>query len=153
MKQDPRYQEFAASYRDGKIFVKMPRSKARAIMLVWGVLQARHGSDGPGTLPTLVEVLQDEESAAAEFGLKSVFYSLTPEDCRLDIESLQRFEEKDETGVLRLFRGTLERGLDNDPRVDWITRTGGPKPKNSLGLEREDNPADQDLFDFDAFTL
>lgn len=153
-KLDPHWQKFAASLRKDQIYVKMPVGKARAICIVWPVISAHvHERDirEIWTLDALVKLLTDEASGSQEYGIKSVFYSLTVESCQKDIDALRVFVEKDATGVFRAFMDALEGGLRSDPAFDWITRVGGPSSHPFEALQRDSDPVDilfEDLFDF-----
>lgn len=149
---DPRWQEFAASLRDGQLFIKMPASKARALLLVWEILSQRvkATSETKSAVAALLQLLHEELTGTLEYGIKSVFYAVPTALCQKDIEVLRHYEGEDATGVFAAFRETLERGLRNEPAVDWIERVGGPKREALAGLEREDSePVDLSVFDFE----
>lgn len=153
---DSRWQEFAASLRDGQLFVKMPAPKARALLLVWEILSQRVKTtrETAASATALFRLLHEELTGTLEYGIKSVFYSIPLEMCQKDIEVLRHYEGEDATGVFAAFRETLERGLRNDPLVDWIARVGGPKREALAGLEREDSePVDLSVFDEDTTFL
>lgn len=148
-KLDPKWQEFSASLRKGELFVKMPIGKARALYIVWQIVSSHvHERDiiECWNLDKLFKLVSDEAAGSQEYGIKSVFYSSTVESCQKDIEALQKFGEEDKTGVFRLFKETLEKGLRSDPEVDWVSRVGGPKAHVFEALQAEPESADS-LFD------
>lgn len=143
-KLDSKYQEFGVSRRDDQIFVKMPRSKARALVMVWDLTP--QGRGGPERIQALMNLLTEEEAASAEYGLRSVFYQVPATECQKDLDALVTLAENDATGVVHLFREALQAGLNNELEVDWILRVGGPGKKPPAILEREGTPANRELF-------
>jgi hypothetical protein len=77
---------------------------------------------------------------------------MVPEaECGKDIEVVSYFVAEDQTGVFKLFKESLEKGLQSDPEVDWIARVGGPQAHPFEALQLEPEPVDvlfEDLFDF-----
>ena len=77
----------------------------------------------------LLTFLREQLRAATN---QSLFYRIPVEEARQDIVDLTALEPKDRSEIIEKFRVCLERGLRNEPRVDWISRMGGPKPDSSL---------------------
>lgn len=146
MRLDPQWREFAASRRDEDVFVKMPRSKARGLLLLWAALKEKHPElkDREG-LCDLFGFLTSEEQAAGEAGFPSVFYQQSLSQCQKDVENLQILEDKDSTGLIKALRSALLKGTKNDPEVDWIARVGGPKRSRLKDLEKEDALPSRDI--------
>lgn len=153
-KLDPKWQDFAASLRKGQVYVKMPVAKARALGMVWHILSQKIMlTETVLTCGTnLIKMIMDEAVASQTYGIKSVFYMVPVEECGKDIEVLGYLVEGDSTGVFRLFKESLEKGLQSDPEVDWITRVGGPQAHPFEALQPEiTEPVElsiEDLFDF-----
>lgn len=149
---DPDWTEFSASNRKNQIFVKMPAVKAKSLLDLWTVISQTVELD-PETRRLSSEIfklLQDELEGTLEYGNKSVFYTVPSDVCRKDVKALQQLEDKDPTHVFTDFRETLEKGIRNDPSVDWIQRVGGPPNRGPLaGLERED----EDFLELSIFDL
>lgn len=135
---DPRWKEFSASIRKGVLYVKMPAEKANLLVLSMQCLRAlkEMGEEiSLGNLHTQEVFLREQVEAATN---PSVFISVTAENVREDIETLRSIEERDQAGILRSYREVLEKGLRNEPAVDWITRMGGPKADPFEGLAKDD---------------
>ena len=152
-KLDPDWQNFAASLRKGDIYVKMPIAKARALGMIWYILSQK-GAYSKGlkdALDALIKVITEEATGSQTYGIKSVFYMVPVDQCEKDIELVSHLVAGDQTGVFKLFKETLEKGLQSDPEVDWIARVGGPQAHPFEGLQVESDPVDvlfEDLFDF-----
>lgn len=148
---DPKWQEFAASLRKGQVYVKMPIGRARALMMVWHIISSStkltQDQKLVDRINTAFKLIEDEAVGSQTYGIKSVFYMVPMDQCRKDIEALSIFAEKDLTGVFRSFKESLEKGLQSDPEVDWISRVGGPQPHPFEALEREPDPIDLSLDD------
>lgn len=145
------WQQFAASLRKGQIYVKMPVGKARALGTIWNVLSQKvmHDQSIKGAMDTLIKTVTDEAVDSRTFGIKSVFYMLSVDDCKKDIEVLNYFVKEDQTGVFRAFMDALEGGLRSDSVFDWITRVGGPSSHPSNAPQRNSNPVDVLFEDLD----
>jgi hypothetical protein len=151
---DPRWQDFAASLRKGQIYVKMPVGKARTLGMVWHIISQKH-SITPGSvaqdMEKLIKLITEEAVGSQTYGIKSVFYMVPEAECGKDIEVVSYFVAEDQTGVFKLFKESLEKGLQSDPEVDWIARVGGPQAHPFEALQPESEPVDvlfEDLFDF-----
>ena len=142
---DPRYQEFSASLRQGKVFVKMPCSKASMLVAFWGAIRPACREEVQTGLQDLFDLLKQEFTDSQEYQLRSVFYQLPQDLCQKDIDLLCEAEKQDLTGIFRMFRETLEKGIHNDPLVDWISHVGGPVPARRETLEANPNLNDLDL--------
>ena len=153
-KLDPDWQQFAASLRKGRIYVKMPVGKARALGMIWEVLSKSFAMPTPELktkMDDLIKLVTDEAVGSQTYGIKSVFYMVSAEECRKDIEVLDYLAEEDATGVFRAFMDALEGGLRSDPAFDWITRVGGPSSHPFEALQRDSDYVDilfEDLFNF-----
>jgi hypothetical protein len=148
---DPHWQQFAASLRKDQIYVKMPLSKARALGAVWDILSKKIMFTEPvlGDMIDLIKLIADEAVGSQTYGISSVFYMVSTDQCGKDIEVLGNLIDKDQTGVFKLFKESLERGLKSDPDVDWIARVGGPKAHPFEALQSESETVDlsyEDLF-------
>ncbi len=123
---DPSWREFGASLRKNSLYVKMPLSKARRLLVNMDVASFLSGDvTEPGPGDEMLRFLREQFKATTN---QSLFYAVPVAEARRDIEALIIIEAKDRSGILRQFRSALEAGLNNDPRVDWIARMGGPKP-------------------------
>ena len=144
---DPSWREFGASLRKNTLYVKMPLSKARKLIVNMELASFLSGDitePGPAPSDEMLKFLREQFKAATN---QSLFYAVPVADARRDVEALTLIEAKDKSEILRQFRSALEAGLNNDPRVDWIARTGGPKPEDSKGSEDPTvTPPDEDLF-------
>ncbi|MBD3261604.1 MAG: hypothetical protein GF334_07985 [Candidatus Altiarchaeales archaeon] len=150
MKLDPHWRQFAASRRDGDVFVKMPRSKARGLALVWSVLQEKHPElKEKEDLKSFFDFLAGEEEAAAQAFFPSVFYQQELSGCEKDASTLQLLEDKDSTGLIKELRSALLKGMKNDPAVDWIARVGGPKRNRLKDLEKVTDSPDTPIIDLE----
>jgi hypothetical protein len=149
---DPHWTSFAASLRKGQLYIKMPIAKARALGMVWHVL-SQHGAYSKGlqdAVDTMIKLITDEAVGSQTYGIKSVFYMVPVDQCEKDIEVIGHLVAGDETGVFLSFKETLEKGLQSDPEVDWITRVGGPQAHPFSGLQMDSDPVQlslEDLFE------
>lgn len=127
MKQDPKWTEFAASLRNDNLYIKMPVSKAKGVLNAMTRVVTMHQIPilKPHPFMNLYKFLWSELERATNH---SLFYAVTVEEAKIDIEALQVVEHEDENGFLRRFRRVLQAGLDGLPEVDWISRVNGPKP-------------------------
>ncbi len=124
MKNDPNWSHFAASLRKDTLYVKMPLSKAKKVILAIEAIIVRLGS-GPtvdGLKPLSKFLLREVRRATNP----SLFYAVSVEEARMDLRALRKALVEDPDGVLEKFYSALLSGLRNDPRVDWIARVGGP---------------------------
>lgn len=143
---DPRWTEMSASLRKGTVYVKMPLKSARILV----ILLEKVCSDEPDTqtsmkIEVLREFLKGELEASADYATlvpqHSLFYALPVTEAAADAATLQVVEEKDVSGIVRMFRQALSRGSEGDADVDWLIRVGGPKPDSPLeGLARQSAP-------------
>lgn len=152
-KLDPNWQQIAASLRKEQLYVKMPIAKARAVCMVWQIVsQTITGSpEHIARLNEAFNLLEEETVGSQTYGIKSVFYMVSVDQCERDIEALASFVEEDASGVLRSLKEALEAGLRSNPEVDWIARVGGPPAHPFEALQRESIPVD-DLSLDDFFT-
>lgn len=140
---DPCWQDFAASLRKGELFVKIPIGKAYTLCTAWHVVSDHiHERDDNEyrALDQMFKLIEDEALGSLEYGIKSMFYVVNVKSCQKDIEALGSFVEKDLTGVFKLFKEVLEKGLQSDPAVDWIARVGGPRAHPFEALQRDSDP-------------
>ena len=141
-KLDPGWQGFAASLRKGQVYVKMPIDKACTLCTAWHVISDRiqGRTIECHVLDQLFKLINDEALGSREYGIRSMFYVATVESCQKDVEALRSFAEKDLTGVFKLFKEALEKGLQSDPGVDWIARVGGPQAHPFEALQKDSDP-------------
>lgn len=148
-KLDPKWQMISASLRKGQLYVKMPLAKARALLMVWSITSSTtkltHEQNLVDNLNTVFKLLEEEAVGSQTYGIASVFYMVSTDQCETDIKALTSFVEEDASGVLRSFKEALEAGLRSDPEADWIARVGGPPAHPFEALQREIVPVD-DLF-------
>ena len=153
-KLDPKWQMISASLRKGQLYVKMPVAKARAISMVWDILSksfAMASTEKQEKIDALIKLITEEAVMSQTYGIASVFYMIPVDQCKEDIEIIDDVASEDQTGVFTLFKEALEKGLQSDPEVDWITRVGGPQAHPFEALQSEPEPVDvsfEDLFDF-----
>jgi hypothetical protein len=143
--QDPRWREISASLRKGKLFVKMPISRAWMLTVV---LRTALGKCDEALDPIkylkedLLGFLVREIDGARELEHRSIFYQVPEETGRKDVALLrEHLEPSDNTHEIRYFCEVLEAGLNGNPGVDWISRVGGPKsstPSLDLDLAMDD---------------
>ena len=149
-KLDPKWLEFAASLRKGQLYVKMPVTRARALSLVWDILRQKEAEvEHVAPVDDILKMILQEAKDSQTYGVKSVFYMLSTDQCEKDIEALNNIVGGDKTGVFKRFKETLEKGLRSEPEVDWISRVGGPKAHTFEALQTESEPVDpliEDLF-------
>lgn len=127
---DPYWQFFGASLREDILYVKMPLSRAQRLLASIDLASFLTGDITEASpVDGLLAFLREQLRAATN---QSLFYRIPVEEARQDIVDLTALEPKDQSGIIEKFRVCLERGLRNDPRVDWISRMGGPKPDGSL---------------------
>jgi hypothetical protein len=136
---DPHWTRFAASLRKGQVYVKMPIAKARALGMVWHILSQKcsQSKEVVDAMGAMIKVITEEAVGSQTYGIKSVFYMVPTDQCGKDIEVLGYFVAEDQTGVFKLFKESLEKGLQSDPEVDWITRVGGPQAHPFEALQPE----------------
>ncbi len=145
---DPGWQEFGASLRKDQLYVKMPLKKAGVLLDAIDIAGFMTGDlDDPSPAEGLLAFLRAEMNRATN---QSLFYVVSVDEVKKDIEQLSLIEPKDRIGLIQRFRVTLEAGLRNDPKVDWITRVGGPKPDPSPDSSEpvKAKPRFRDLFSF-----
>ena len=152
---DPYWTQFAASLREGQVYIKMPVAKARALVLVWHILSQKvmHTESVLNDMTDLIKLITEEAVASQSYGIKSVFYMVPMGQCGKDIEVIGYFVEEDKTGVFRKFKESLEKGLQSDPEVDWIARVREPQAHPFEALQEDLDPVDvslDDLFDLDG---
>ena len=125
---DPKWNEFAASLREGKLYVKMPIAKARALGMVWEVLRQKDDSgEHADQIEEMLALLLDEAIESSTYGISSVFYMVPEDQGKEDLKAVSGVAGKDASGVFQLFQEALEKGLAADLSVDWIERVGGPR--------------------------
>ena len=111
--QDPNWTEISASLRKGTLYVKMQKSKASSI----------------------VHILQDADQdllrkKIQDSGMAFVFSGST-DDWNEDLITLKKIRVTESSGGVEDLIQAVEAGLRNEPRVDWISRIGGP-PRDAL---------------------
>lgn len=143
---DPFWQCFGASLRKDILYVKMPLSRAQRLLDSMELASFLTG-DVTEVKPVdeLLAFLREQFQAATN---QSLFYRIPAEEARKDIANLITLEPRDRSGIIQKFRFSLEKGLRDDPKVDWITRMGGPKPDSRLTSSGTLAPLflDDDLF-------
>lgn len=146
--QDPRWREMSASLRKGQLFVKMPVSQAYLLSLALNhALEDCLTKEAEEYLrKDLLEFLIREIEGARSLQHQSIFYQVPSETALKDANLLRdELEAHDHSGIIERFRTTLESGLEDDPRVDWIRRVGGPGPS----CDFESLPTPAPFIDFD----
>lgn len=131
MRADPRWAEIGASLRKNQLYVKMPLSKARAIMTSLTEIVTRNKLPLLTPPHPLVDFYKFFWKEFHRVTNPSLFYAVSVEEAKTDIEILRAVEREDKYGIVAPFRKALEAGLDNSPQVDWIRRVGGPTTPNS----------------------
>jgi hypothetical protein len=144
---DPRWTEISASLRRRSLFLKMPLRTASTIVKVLENILEKPANPTQESLKSgLLAMLQEEVSGAIEYYLWSIFCRIPAREAAQLADSLLEIELLDSTKLLSGLRQTLNLGLLNDPKVDWISRVGGPPPDGSLhGLIPNPDPIDIDL--------
>jgi hypothetical protein len=144
---DPRWTEISASLRRRSLFLKMPlRTASTIIRILENILEKPENPTQESLKSGLLAMLQEEVSGAIEYCLWSIFCRIPAREAAQLADSLLEIELLDSTKLLSGLRQTLNLGLLNDPKVDWISRVGGPPPDGSLhGLIPNPDPIDIDL--------
>ena len=146
---DPRWTEMSASLRRRSLFLKMPLRTASTIIKILEALLEKPKTPTEESLKSgLLAMLQEEVDGAREYHLWSIFCSIPAREAAQVADSLLEIEPLDSTKLLSELRQTLNSGLLNDPKVDWISRVGGPPPDGSIhGLLPNPDPIEIDLSD------
>jgi len=146
---DPRWTEMSASLRRRSLFLKMPlRTASTIIKILENILEKPENPTQESLKSGLLAMLREEASGAIEYHLWSIFCRIPAREAAKTADALLEIEPLDSTKSLTELRQTLNLGLLNDPKVDWIIRVGGPPPDGSIhGLLPNPDPIEIDLSD------
>lgn len=146
---DPRWTEISASLRRRSLFLKMPlRTASTIIKILENILEKPENPTQESLKSGLLAMLQEEAAGAREYALWSIFCRIPAREAARMADLLLEIEPLDSTKLLSELRQTLNLGLLNDPKVDWISRVGGPPPEGSIhGLVPNPDPIEIDLSD------
>ena len=72
---DPHWKQFSASLRKDQLYIKMPLSKARALIAVWDILSKKvmFTETVLGDMIDLIKLITDESVGSQTYGISSVF--------------------------------------------------------------------------------
>lgn len=124
--QDPNWKRISASLRDGKLYVKMPKTKALTLVRV------------------LINLGLDFRTKEIYENSSSFVFSGSIEDWQKDLKDLsesariamQEGATSPSSGAILVeLRKSVSKGLDSDPDVDWILRVNGPIGNHLEALE------------------
>ena len=135
---DPFRQEMAASLRGNQLFVKMPYTRVVELVGIMSHVRQERLKQKKEPLENLgvqEKFMREQMESATN---PSIFISLTRSRAQEDVEGLLTFEEEDSRGILSRYRIILEKGLEDDPDVDWIRRMGGPTSEPFIDLSLEE---------------
>lgn len=124
--QDPEWKAISASLRDGNLYVKMPRTKAETL------------------IEALTGIGLDFRTKKIHENRLSFVFCGPIKDWQKDLEELNEAIDACmrlgvtpvlSASILVELRRNVSKGLNNDPSVDWISRTDGPVGSHLGALE------------------
>lgn len=127
---DSQWKSISASLRESpegvlSIYLKLPADKLWEIVLEITYYTQALPSQGEVQehLTALMNFFKKEYKASLD---PSIFLRIPVEEVKKDILSLEAVIDSSKSTSGKDFIAAVEAGLRNDPKVDWITRCGGP---------------------------
>ncbi len=140
---DSQWKLISASLRESpegvlSIYLKLPADKLWEIVLeiIYYTQALPAQSKVQEHLTALTNFFKREYKASSE---PSIFLRIPVEEIKKDILSLKPVADYSKGTSVEDFIAAVEAGLRNDPKVDWITRCGGP----AYVVSKDADPAPQ----------